>query len=253
MPTVGQLTDRYANFLLPVLSPGSGVCEDCGTFVVGGWPRCYQCKQAQDGLAAVANIVDFVALAVKGEQLAYELRRYKSQPGQAQREIALRLAALLWRWISVHEECMLRSSGCDDFPIVTTVPTGAGRSGEHPLEHMVRAVIPATTDRFRPLLRAKPGGPTGRVFDADRWIADKLEGEHVLLVDDTWTSGSHAQSAVAALKTAGAGVVGVLCIGRHFQPRPPDERYQVAAEEYRRAAKEQGWDWGSCRLCSGAA
>ena len=249
MPTVNQLTDRYGNFLLPVLSPQAGVCEVCGTGVVGGWPRCFQCNDARQKLDAVADVVDFVSLAVKGEQLAYELWKYKSQPGRAQSEIGLRLAALLWRWLMGHEECLLRATACASFPIVTTVPSGTGRSGEHPLEHIVKAVIPSTRDRYRTLLRANSNGPTGRVFDTGRWIAEPLSGESVLVIDDTWTTGSHAQSAAAAVKAAGAGIVGVVGIGRHFQRQPADQRFQAVAEEYYKAARQQGWDWSTCRLC----
>jgi hypothetical protein len=250
VPTATQLTERYANFLLPVLSTGAGVCEVCGTAVVGGWPRCYQCNQAHTRLDAVADTVDFVALAVKEEQLAYELWKYKGQPSAAQSEIALRLAALLWRWLTTHEACFTGAAGCERFPLVTTVPSGGGRTGEHPLEHMVGTVIPSTRDRYRPLLRpTSHGALAGRVFDAGRWIAEPLAGEPILVVDDTWTTGSHVQSAAAALKAAGAGPVAVVSIGRHFQRQPADERFRKAAEDYYRASRRQGWAWGSCRLC----
>ena len=252
MPTVTQLTDRYANFLLPVLSRGDGVCEVCGTAVSGGWRCCYQCNAAAKklGVGAVADTVDFVALAVKDEQLAYELWKYKERPSPAQVEIALRLAALLWRWLAAHEACLGRDAACDGFSIATTVPSGTGRAGEHPVEHMVSTVIRSTRTRYRPLLRsAGQGAPVGRVFDAARWIAEPLSGESVLLVDDTWTTGSHAQSAAAALKAAGAGHVAVVSIGRHFQRRPAEERFKTVAEGYYRAARRQGWDWESCRLC----
>lgn len=36
----------------------------------------------------------------------------------------------------------------------------------------------------------------------------------MLVVDDTWVSGTKAQSAAIALKSAGAGAVTVLCVAR---------------------------------------
>ena len=45
------------------------------------------------------------------------------------------------------------------------------------------------------------------------------ENSHVLLLDDTWTSGGHAQSATLALRAAGAAHVSVLVIGRWLNPR----------------------------------
>ncbi len=218
--------------------------------MVGGWPRCFQCNQAHTRLDAVADAVDFVSLAVNEEQLAYELWTYKTQPSPAQSEIALRLAALLWRWLTTHEDCLVREAASGGFSLVTTVPSGGGRTGEHPLEHMVGTVVPSTRGRYRPLLRPSGHGPdVGRVFEAGRWIAEPLSGESVLIVDDTWTTGSHAQSVAAALKSAGAGPVAVLSIGRHFQRKPADERFRDAAEDCYRTAKRQGWDWDSCRLC----
>jgi adenine/guanine phosphoribosyltransferase-like PRPP-binding protein len=40
------------------------------------------------------------------------------------------------------------------------------------------------------------------------------QGSHVLLIDDTWASGGHAQSAVLALRAAGASRVSVLVVAR---------------------------------------
>ncbi len=41
---------------------------------------------------------------------------------------------------------------------------------------------------------------------------------HVLLVDDTWTTGGHVQSAAAALKAAGASHVTALVLARWLAP-----------------------------------
>lgn len=52
---------------------------------------------------------------------------------------------------------------------------------------------------------------------ADRYAARLLpDGAAVMLIDDTWTTGGNAQSAVLALRAAGAGRVAVVVIGRHF-------------------------------------
>jgi adenine/guanine phosphoribosyltransferase-like PRPP-binding protein len=42
-----------------------------------------------------------------------------------------------------------------------------------------------------------------------------LSATNVLLIDDTWTTGSNAQSAAFALKDAGASTVGFVVIGRY--------------------------------------
>jgi len=50
---------------------------------------------------------------------------------------------------------------------------------------------------------------------ADFWRFS-VAGARVLVVDDTWTTGAHAQSASCGLKAADAAAVGVLAIGRSF-------------------------------------
>jgi orotate phosphoribosyltransferase len=64
-----------------------------------------------------------------------------------------------------------------------------------------------------------------------------LLGESVLLIDDTWTSGANAQSAAGALKSAGAGAVAVLVIGRHV-----NEDYRNNAARLRSLPRPFNWD-----------
>ena len=77
----------------------------------------------------------------------------------------------------------------------------------------------------------------------------EVDGRSVLLIDDTWTTGAHAQSGAAALKAAGAGPVAILTLGRHFQPDQRGEHGE-AAKAYLSAARQRGWSWGRCALCS---
>jgi phosphoribosylpyrophosphate synthetase len=54
---------------------------------------------------------------------------------------------------------------------------------------------------------------------ADRFLVQdsdttKVDGAHVLVVDDTWVSGGTAQSVAVALKDAGARAVTILCVAR---------------------------------------
>ena len=51
---------------------------------------------------------------------------------------------------------------------------------------------------------------------------DRVEGRHVLLLDDTWTTGSKLQSAAVALRQAGAAAVTGLCVARWCRWDWPD-------------------------------
>lgn len=250
MPSVRDLSAPYENHLLPVLPAGPGVCRVCHTFVAGDFERCYQCNEARRSLTSTVESIDFVALAVKGEQLARELAVYKGSSPEAARRTRVTLSALLWRWLVDHEDCVAEAADVVKFPVVTTIPSTSGR-GTHPLEDMIGRAVKATADRYRPVLRVRPGSPGDRSFADDRFEATSPAGHEVplLLVDDTFTTGAHVQSAVPALRSAGWGPLGVVCIGRHFNRRPPDERFQEAADGYYREARSRQWDWTRCCLC----
>ncbi|GHE28462.1 hypothetical protein [Streptomyces capitiformicae] len=72
--------------------------------------------------------------------------------------------------------------------------------------------------------------------------AHSLKPENVLLIDDTWTTGHHAQSAVAALKASGAGTVAVVVLGRHLNSTYADTAAHVEQTRLRR------FSWDACAL-----
>ena len=59
--------------------------------------------------------------------------------------------------------------------------------------------------------------PDERVAQGEATL-DAVGRPRALVVDDTFTTGARAQSAVAALRTAGVDVVGVLVVGRVVTP-----------------------------------
>jgi predicted amidophosphoribosyltransferase len=249
MATVGEISGPYANYLLPVLPSSVSVCDTCHTNVTGGWSRCNQCNQAIRQLSEVADAVAPIALAVKGEQFAHELWAYKNSPRDAVRQrFQLGLAAVTWRWLANHEACIARAAGAARFTVVTSVPSARLRDGGHPLQHMLAIQIGATRERYENLLSPAPGVEQTREHDDRRYrTSRRLDGEDVLLVDDTWTTGAHAQSAASTLKLGGASTVGIMVIGRHFN-RNPSEAYRESAEAYYRQARETRWSWEVCCL-----
>lgn len=252
MPTVGELSAPFENYLRPVLPVASGVCSICHTSVAGGWPRCYQCGRAQSALPVTASALSFVALAVKDEQFARDLYQYKDprQSEQERRRLRLGLAAVLWRWLSHHEECLSRRVGVSEFSIVSTVPSTRQRAS-HPLEVIVGRDVALTRDRYQRLLEAVDTQGDDRTADASQFkaVASVPEGAAVLLVDDTFTTGSRVQSAAARLRLSGAGTVGVVCLGRHFNRRQ-EGAHAEAAEAYLQQVRARGWSWSSCCLCA---
>jgi hypoxanthine phosphoribosyltransferase len=83
-----------------------------------------------------------------------------------------------------------------------------------------------------------------REFNPRKFAAiESLNGESVLLIDDTWTTGASAQSAAAALKQAGAGKVGAVVIGRHVNR-------DWGENDRRLRAIPRPFAWERCVLCA---
>ncbi|KOV59828.1 hypothetical protein ADL01_34450 [Streptomyces sp. NRRL WC-3618] len=186
----------------------------------------------------IADAVVPVSLALKGEQYANELWRYKNAAGPQQQYFRMGLAAVLWRFLALHEACIAAHCAVTGFDTITTVPSTSGRT-DHPLRTLVADVVGATRSRHRDLLTPAPGAAElGRNVSAERYTSSALWGGNVLLIDDTWTTGSHAQSAAAALKAAGAASVAILVLGRHLNTSYGDTAAHVEQARLRRFA----WD-----------
>jgi hypothetical protein len=208
------------------------VCRTCRGPVGVGFARCYQCDLALSQAGGLlADAVAPVGYAVRGGALADDLRRYKSDRGQAGEALAAaaRLGEMLAAFLAEHADSVWAAAGMDDGPsAVAVVPSGQGRPGDHPLLALVRSCIPL------PLVRLSivPGEIHARgVNPAWVRVADPVGGADVLVVDDTWVSGGSAQSAAAALKLAGARRVAVVVLGRHVNPADPKSAGLAAAAE----------------------
>ena len=183
-----------------------------------------------------------ISLALKHEQYANELWRYKNTRGPQQQHFRLGLAAVLWRFLATHESCVAARCAVSHFDTVTIVPSTSGRDG-HPLRTIVAERVGVTRERYRDLLTTTEMAPAlGREVSRARYTSSPLWGEAVLLIDDTWTTGSHAQSAAAALKTAGAGCVAVVVLGRHLNSTYGDTANHVERARLRR------FSWDVCCL-----
>lgn len=226
VPTVVELSDPYANFLLPPASPETtDVCSVCLTFT-RGFDTCYPCGHRRRAVDAVLPTSYSPHLG----QLHAALRGYK-EGWASSRRFTIELAAVLWRFLARHESCLARRIGVDGFPIVTTVPSSdIERDTAHPLHEIVGRLVGHTGDRFERLLAPSGAEVEKRTVDSGRYVAARaLGGESVLLIDDTWTTGASAESAAHVLKAAGAGVIAVVVIGRHIHEDFEDNAERLGA------------------------
>jgi len=197
------------------------VCRVCWGPVQAGFVRCYQCDLARSEAGdLLADAVVLVGYAVRGEQLATDLRRYKSGRGGAA-DAARRLRFMLAAFLREHEASVWRAAGIARAPsAVAVVPSGQGRSGPHPLTAIVASCVDLPMTQLTVRL---PAQPCRRGIITLGWLDVRglVAGADVLLVDDTWVSGGSAQSAAAALKLAGARKVALVVLGRHVDPADP--------------------------------
>jgi len=216
MATVQELSDPYGLFMRNPLAGGAAdVCGVCHTFTEG-YATCFPCgfgEQFADAMVPISYSEHF-------GQLHTNLAAYKRASEWAARPVRMQLAAVLWRFLALHEPCIARAAGARHFSLVTTVPSGSiERDAQHPLREIVSAIVEPTRDRFERLLMRSGTAVADRVVDPLKYSPTRdLDGESVLVIDDTWTTGANAQSAAGALKTTGAGRVAVLAIGRHVNP-----------------------------------
>lgn len=242
MATVSELSDPYANFMLGPRR-GTGVCAICFN-LTRGFERCYSCARGELTLAAVVPI----SYSIGGEQLHHALMGYKRLRGEVARRMTVELAAVLWRFLALHERCVTAAAGLSAFELVTTVPSGAReRDGGHPLRRIVGELVGPTRQRYVPLLRRSPLAVRPREVHPRKFEPlRRLDGERVLLIDDTWTTGASARSAAAALREAGGGPVAAVVIGRHLNRRwgENDRRLRGLAPAF---------DWRRCGVCDRTA
>ena len=132
----------------------------------------------------------------------------------------IRLSLLLLSTLGLHGDCLegALNQEIDRWAIVPS--TRPDRPGEHPLRIVARQT---GLDR-----RLSEIGLTARsdvllderATSASRFAvtAGDAEDRHVLLIEDTWTSGAKCQSAALTLRPAGAASVTILAIARWLRP-----------------------------------
>ena len=211
-------------------------CPVCGRPTGPRFALCFCCgilvRQLRMPLVPVEVVADYRV----GDGLHRALRGYKDAAvGEARTTYCLALARHLGAWMADPDGRLARRLGRWD--LVATVPSTQRPTGS-PVDALV-ARVPALACRHRPLLERGPD-VTAHLLASRRGFSvcpsvdpEPLARSRVLVVDDTVTTGARAQSAAAALRMAGARVVGVVALGRalgvvdagrpaRLEPRPDD-------------------------------
>ncbi len=239
-PTIAELTDAFASSLTVVPRVKPGICSLCHGAAHAG-TMCWSCHHTASRVDSPTALVVPISLCESRGQLHYALRKYKDarQP-HVRNQFTRLLGALLARFLDSHTSCIESAAGFQ-WDYITTVPSTHDRPGRRPLEDVVSRVRELAQRHTRTLdagvLPVKRLDPREENFE----IVRKIRSDRILLVDDTFTSGTTVQAAASALNRAGATVVAAVVIGRFIHPD-----YDEAAQTLWNGVKDLTFNFDDC-------
>jgi hypothetical protein len=211
-----ELARGAGGFLRNIVREPGVTCSVCAT-AVDGYPWCWSCRQARS-TPGLADLVVPLTYAIQGTQSATVLRHYKDNPTLSVRAQHARIVnRLLYLGIMLHEQCIEQKVG-RPVTLRLAVPSLRGRPGTHPFIATARTMR-AVNDA--PQLVPTAGADHDRTVSANQFALGpdvSLRGHHILILDDTWTTGANAQSAALTVRHAGAEAVSVVVVGRWLVP-----------------------------------
>lgn len=206
-----RISDWVCPVCFGVKNPGYGLCLDCERY-----------QREHDGCLADHVGMDVYAFsdpiipgANASDQMKQYMYDYKDKPalyaGAARSVIEqiLRLQ-IVCRW-----GCIADISDGVAPTAWATLPSTKGRH-PHPLNEIMRRTLPGMPE----IRLCATGRKNHRIINPDLFVVDGSHDprllDHVLLVDDTWTTGSNLQSASVALKQRyGVRIVTAFCVARY--------------------------------------
>ncbi|MGH9089341.1 MAG: hypothetical protein ACRDYZ_14735 [Acidimicrobiales bacterium] len=231
---------RLISSCLAVAPAGPAVCQTCRAGTTARSPTCATCRDVGRQLGHPLVPVTPISLVTKDNSLYRALRQYKSGEPSVARNQARSLGALLALFLRRHLACVT-PGGIDTVLVVPSEEPN--RPPPHPLLRVLDSVgdLPPAS----PLLRAAPGTLGHRAATPTGYVCEEpVEGRRVLLMDDTYTTGAHLQSAAHALAAGGALTVHPLVIGRYIQPNWPASQSVIAW------ANRHRWVAETCTHCA---
>jgi len=211
-------------------------CNYC-TGVPGNpdFPSCYQCGNEYAYSAETSDLRGFVSYGWDQSQSATVMYGYKDAVGNRQ---AQRLVNLLL-FYSLHQHLGCAADRRYGQPALWSVVPSLRQRGHPQVLHEMTAGL--LRNMPQAAMTASADVHSARSFRPENFVVGTpVTGHHVLLIDDTWTTGGHAESAAAALKRAGAARVTLLVLARWLDMR------RGKTEEFVRAELARDFDPDIC-------
>lgn len=210
-------------------------CSKCaGELTNSQYSICYGCWHVS--AIGLPDSSGFITYAAKGSQAGAILHAYKtnSPSSQARGTVVLLLALGL-----KHLECCEKIAGQPVTHWSYVPSTSKNRPNGHPLYAILRHNGSLSNILYHPIkhnLKYNKGEILERqTLYPDLFLVKTLPTDsHVLLIDDTWVSGTRAYSAIASIRSAQSNEskVSVLCAGRwlKFDPTSPTTSTDLALD-----------------------
>jgi adenine/guanine phosphoribosyltransferase-like PRPP-binding protein len=125
------------------------------------------------------------------------------------------------------------------------IPSLTSRPGVHPFAEIARELNAVG----RAALMPAPTALCDRTVRTDKFQlapGGRAQGQHALVLDDIWTTGSNVQPAALAVRRAGAAKVSVMVVGRWLSPG------HRSTAEFIDARLQRDYDPDICPVTGGA-
>jgi predicted amidophosphoribosyltransferase len=207
-----ELERSAGGYLQSTIREPGVTCEVCGTPIEAPWRYCFHCNAHKNSGLLLADRVGSLIYAVKQTQSYLMVYNYKTLV--AGPSLERQVTALLALGLRGHTRCAEELAGAHN-TAWAVVPSTRGRSKLHNL------VSRLANRKAQELQVAYVGhGSQGRSLQPELWkvSAPRNLPDHVILVDDSWVTGAHAQSVASAIKSVGIPMVSIFTIANVLEP-----------------------------------
>lgn len=240
VPELGEyIVGQGGAYLHNIIRELGVTCRVC-SLPVNGQQLCPQCRNHRAAGYPVADLVASTTYAAYGPgiwntQAHNVVRGFKAErPGPGNVEMMENLLRLGLRGHGVCPRALLGAHS----NAWAVVPSN--RQGTK-LVNVVRRLAATLQDEV--VVTSRNDG-AGRQFTPDRWSIPEWPAaapDHVLVIDDSWASGAHAQSLAALLKQSGVEKVSIFTVARLLSPD-----WSESADFEKERLRGTTFDWARC-------
>ena len=251
LPEVAQIMRNPGRPILSRLGdpnptlPTVHYCGLCSTPIPTQYSHCGPCQRAIDEHSTqMPGLVVPLTYAGATPQSRRDVYGYKAAPPNTW--AVRRLSILMYFFTELHRGCIRRHTG-QPITSVVTVPSGRNRV-PHPLDAFLRGFPDELKKSSAKFVGEPRNGRAKGISPADFDFEGRTDGEHVLIVEDSWVSGANALSLALRARQQGAAEVSVLTLARFIDPT-----FDATATWMATAAAAEPFDplfcpvtWGAC-------